>query len=493
MQKMCLGTRTSQLRPSPLLSGLICAIYVLALCFGSAATPALAQDSTPTFLIWLAKWNQEQREYADQNHLATPRFYADDVRTLGTALGTLDADDLGKLLIRNDNLSIRLGAGGQALNLIGDVWSNGWKQPTPEERKDFANAGYWAINAGTGYWAKNGESISKIWQTNLRTGQGFVDQLRLHEEFIDRLSFVAPTFEFVSASTSQIGEERLLPNEVERNGYTATAQGLLTADYMLRFGTKTAFNKLSRSAVIGYGARFGFAAALPDALDLLDSRMKRGFGSYWTVDEVTSLTDAVTKGVLSSVVYAGTFGNANAAGASAALLGAAAQEGRKWTLPLFLQAQCCFRAQIIDQYSAYVQLQARHGREAMRFAEFVGRDTAEMFTAEERYQLDSLRAPLRAVQQAEEYRPPSNTSFQFNRSAPALSDPETVKPPPSVRLPAPSSPRPGSTVLSNNGQVSKPQPQVKGVLLPVTDLKTSSSTDKADFDDMFKPEDKPQP
>jgi|GEM_PF-5403049 len=70
---------------------------------------------------------------------------------------------------------------------------------------------------------------------------------------------------------------------------------------------------------------------------------------------------------------------------------------------------------------------------------------------------------------------------------------DNLKRPPSTFIPPPSPPRPQPNTFSNDNQGSNLPPQVKGVLMPVTELKISTSTDKADFDDMFQDDGKKQP
>lgn len=66
-------------------------------------------------------------------------------------------------------------------------------------------------------------------------------------------------------------------------------------------------------------------------------------------------------------------------------------------------------------------------------------------------------SPASDFQQAGGYKPPPNTSLQFNPSAPALYDQEIVKRPPFVNLPPPLPPPPLPTALSNSIQESTSQ------------------------------------
>jgi hypothetical protein len=246
---------------------------------------------------------------------------------------------------RLTNLSFGLDAGSQGLNLLGAVLGGDAQQM----REQLVSTNLWGIGQVASNLAKAAYPIG----SDLHVGQTFADHM----------SLLDPIQNLLSASTSQIGEGRWLPNQTEQSQYLGAAHSLLEVDFdrQLTFSMATkSFNDLSMGAKWGWGGGLGLTAALPDFASFASSRLQNAWNAPLTVNQSISLFDSFAKGTAYTAAFMLSGGSTSFASGASTLAGVAADQGRLWTMPFFNQFDFGANAKIMTMYDNYTASQIAH-------------------------------------------------------------------------------------------------------------------------------------
>jgi tetratricopeptide (TPR) repeat protein len=242
---------------------------------------------------------------------------------------------------RLTNLSFGLDAGSQGLNLVGAVVGGDAQQM----REQLVSTNLWGLQQVASNLAKAAYPIG----SDLHVGQSFAGNM----------AFLDPIQNLLSASTSQIGDGRWLPNQTEQTQYLSAAHSLLNEDFTRQF-TPSTFADLSLSAKWGWGGALGGTAALPDLANFAASRFQNGWTSPMTVNQSISLFDSIAKGTAYTAAFMFSGGNASFASGASTLAGVAADQGRRWTMPFFSQFDFGTNAEMMTMYDNYAASQVAH-------------------------------------------------------------------------------------------------------------------------------------
>jgi tetratricopeptide (TPR) repeat protein len=268
------------------------------------------------------------------------------------------------------------GVASHGLN-VANAWLSG---NSPDLREQLADSGLWGL----------GETARALHDVSSRLGSRW----NVSEDFSKRMDLLDPLKNLVSASSSQIGNGRWLPNDTERSQYLNAAHDLLSFDFQTRFPAEsTALKSLSAAGKLEWGGKLGVTAGLPDFADFISSRFQSGWGSPLTVNQSISLFDSFAKGTAYSAAFMASClvrCNTDLASGVSALAGMAASAGRELTLPMFQSAiGANARAQLVDQWSR----DREFGHTNLSFSQYVGgRDEASRlgFSRSDVSTLDSL-------------------------------------------------------------------------------------------------------
>jgi tetratricopeptide (TPR) repeat protein len=124
-----------------------------------------------------------------------------------------------------------------------------------------------------------------------------------------------------------------------------------------------ALANLPASSLLGYGARFGATAALPDLMSFAGSRWGGPLTAPVTVSQATSLLDGIAKGTAFTATFLATGGNTKMGDAAATFSGLAATKGREWSMPWFQQTFAPVDPRQMNlEYKTYSTSQIAHGQ-----------------------------------------------------------------------------------------------------------------------------------